>query len=43
VRAVSRTHCSRARHELFMQNATFDHGLRRTLRGRVLFEFGRYL
>jgi hypothetical protein len=41
VRAISRS--SRARHDLFIENATFVHGLRRTIRGRVLFEFGRYL
>ena len=41
VRTISGT--SRARYDLFIQNSTFVHGLRRTIRGRVLFELGRYL
>jgi hypothetical protein len=42
-KAISRTRCSRAVHDLFIQNANFVHGLRRTIRCRVRFELGRYL
>src|ERR1039458_5070285 len=43
VRAISRTRCSRARHDLFIQNATFVHGLRRSIRSSVPCALGRDL